>query len=126
PLSVRVRSPSCHLPRLRPRAVRPVGVEAGCQLLAVVAPLRLLVQHGVGDSAHAADQRAVRLAGDRGERCTGWLVHEGHELVGEAGHRAADADATDIGAAADAVHPTALWDVAVDDRSPAAEVYLAL
>ena len=54
------------------------------------------------------------------------LVHERHELVGEAGHGAADADAADVGAAADAGHPAALGDVAVDHRTPAAQLHDAL
>ena len=56
----------------------------------------------------------------------GRLVHERHELVGEAGHGAADADAADVGAAADAGHPAALGDVAVDHRPPAADLHQAL
>src|SRR5437764_14642424 len=71
-----------------------------------------------------ADRPAI--GGDRlgREAGAGRLVHEGglHELVGEAGHGAADADTADVGAAADAVHPAAFADVALDDRSPAAEL----
>jgi hypothetical protein len=36
------------------------------------------------------------------------VTHERHELVGEARHAAADADATYIGASAEAAHPSAL------------------
>src|ERR1700682_6164653 len=57
---------------------------------------------------------------------TGRLIHEGHELVGEARHRASDADAADVGATADTGHPAALGNVAVDHRSPAAELDEAL
>src|SRR5262249_40594167 len=46
--------------------------------------------------------------------------------VGEAGHRAADADAADVGTAADAGHPAALGHVAFDDRAPAADFDQAL
>lgn len=42
------------------------------------------------------------------------------------GHGAGDADAADIGAAADAGHPAALGHVAVDDRPPAADLDQAL
>src|SRR5262245_25754575 len=52
-------------------------------------------------------------------------VHERHEPVGEAGHRARHADAADVGAAADAVHPAANGDVALDDRAAAAELHEA-
>src|SRR5262249_56969816 len=44
------------------------------------------------------------------------------ELVGEAGHGAGDADAADVRAAADAVDPAALGHVALDHRSPAAQL----
>ena len=53
-------------------------------------------------------------------------IHEGHELVGKARHGAADADPAHVGAAADPVHPAALGDVAVDHRTPAADLDLAL
>src|SRR5690606_5911688 len=53
-------------------------------------------------------------------------VHERHELVREPGHGAGDADPADVGAAADAVHPTALGHVAVDHRAPAPDLHLAL
>src|SRR5690242_10105348 len=47
---------------------RPVPrVESGGQRLTVVPPLRLAVGRGVGDAAHAPDERAVGLADDRGE-----------------------------------------------------------
>ena len=54
------------------------------------------------------------------------LVHEGHELVREPWHRAADADAADVRAAADSGHPSPLGDVAINHRAPAAELYQAL
>src|SRR4051812_36852349 len=103
----------------------PRGV-AGGELVAVVPPLRLLVDRPVRDAAQAAHRRAVD-AGDEGrDRAARRLVHERHELVGEARHRAADADAADVRAAADAVHPAALGHVAVDDRPPAADLHQAL
>src|SRR5450755_588993 len=50
------------------------------------------------------------------------LVHERHELVREAGHRAGHADTADVRAAADAVDPAAIRHVALDHGSLAAEL----
>ena len=91
-----------------------------------LAPLGLLVDGLVGDPPQPPDHGAVDAAGRRGHPPAGRLVHERHELVGEARHRAADADAADVGAAADAVDPAPLGDVAVDHRAPAAELHDAL
>src|SRR4051794_33103008 len=99
---------------------------AGGQLTAAVPPLRLPVDRIVGDGAEATDHPAVHANDRRRQDAAGRLVHEGHELVGEAGHGAGDADAADVGAAADAVHPAALGDVAVDYRAPAADLHQAL
>ena len=68
----------------------------------------------------------TRLAGGAGHERAGGRVHERLELVREAGHRAADADAADVRAAAHAVDPAALGHVALDDRAPAAELDQAL
>src|SRR3954471_8507188 len=75
------------------------------ELLAPLAPLRFHVQRLVGDAAEAADHRPVALAQAARELAARWLVHERHELVGEPRHRAADADATDVRTATDAVDP---------------------
>src|SRR5947208_3316902 len=95
------------------------GVVAGGEPRAAVAPLRLLVDGVVGDRPQGADDPTVEPDQARGEQAAGRLVHEGHELVGEAGHGAGDADAAHVRAAADPVHPAALGDVAVDHRAPA-------
>src|SRR5690242_19014254 len=86
---------------------------AGLQLAAGLAPLRLLVDGVRRDLAQAADRVAVEADGCGRELAAGRLVHERHELVGEAGHRAADADAADVRAATHAVHPAPLGDVAL-------------
>src|ERR671912_878886 len=104
----------------------PVRAVAGGQLAAGLAPLRLLV-HGLGgDVAQASDHRPVHAAGRGRDLAAGWLVHERHELVREPGHGAADADAADVGAAADAVEPAPLGDVALHHRTPAADLDQAL
>src|SRR5689334_19794669 len=82
-------------------SVAPAGLVAGGQAVLGVPPLRLLVHRAVGDPAQAADQLAVARGQRGGQAAAGRRVHERHELVGEAGHRAADADAADVGAAAD-------------------------
>src|SRR6516164_1908114 len=99
---------------------------AGAEFGALHAPLRFLVRRLGGETAEAAYHRAVHAAGGRRDPCPWRLVHERHELVGEPGHRAGDADAADVGAAADAVDPAPLGHVALDDRSPAAQLDQAL
>src|SRR5919198_1273894 len=104
----------------------PLRPVAGAQLLAGPAPLRLLVHRPGGDAAQRPDDAAVQPARRRGDAAAGRLVHERHELVGEPRHGAGDADAADVGAAADAVDPAALGHVALDHRPPAAELHQAL
>src|SRR5262245_15097375 len=99
---------------------------AGVELSALVAPARLLVEGLDREVAQRPDDGAVNLAGLGRHPRSRRLVHERHELVGEAGHRAADADAADVGAAADAAEPAALGHVALHDRPPAAELDDAL
>src|SRR5690242_12021960 len=124
PRSGRTRSLSVTAIWSPPFVLRPV---AGRQLRSVVTPLRLLVDAAIRDRAHLSDERAVRALDDPArERGTRRLVHERHELVGEAGHRAADADPAHVRAASEAVHPAALRHVAVHDRPPAAGLHEAL
>src|SRR5436190_16345550 len=99
---------------------------AGRQLAAPLAPLRLRVELLLGDLAEPFDDAADGLAGGPGHERAGRRVHERLELVREARHRAADADAPDVGAAAHAVDPPPLGHVALDDRAPAAELDQAL
>src|SRR5689334_15887332 len=94
---------------------------AGEQRVALLAPPRLLVDRVHRDAAQPPDDRAVHRAGARRDLAARRLVHERHELVREAGHGAGDADASDVGAAADPVDPAALGHVALDHRAPAAE-----
>src|SRR5215218_10754092 len=107
-------------------SVAPPGLVAGGQLVAVVAPLRLLVDGRVRHRAQPPDHLPVGGAERGRDHAAGRRVHERHELVREAGHRAADADAADVRAAADPGHPAALGHVAVHDRPPAADLHLAL
>src|SRR3954453_842767 len=70
-------------------ALPPLTLVAGEELLAGLAPLRLLVDGLVRDAPEPPDDGAVHAAGGRRHPPAGWLVHERHELVGEARHRAA-------------------------------------
>src|SRR6478609_6690321 len=98
----------------------------GLDLLSGDPPLRFLVDGLRGDGPQLPDEAAVGTARQGRDGAARRLVHEGHELVREAGHRAADADAADVRAAADAVDPPALGHVALHDRSPASELHQAL
>src|SRR3954469_4642814 len=104
----------------------PGASGAGGQLATGLAPLGLPVEGVRGETAQAADGRAVDADGAGGQPPARRFVHERHELVRETGHGAADADAADVGAAADAVHPAALGHVALDHRAPPAELDDAL
>src|SRR3954451_13785747 len=106
--------------------VAPARRVAGGQLWPVVPPLRFLVDGLVRDPAELPDHGAVEPLDRGGQTATRRRIHERHELVGEARHRAADADPAHVGTAADAGHPAALRHIAVHDRPPAADLHLAL
>src|SRR6266436_3411980 len=104
----------------------PGFLGAGQQLGTRLAPRRLGVGGLHREAAEATDDGPVRpRSGGRDLGARG-LVHEGHELVREAWHRAADADAADVGASAHAVDPPTLGHIAFDHRPPAAELHQAL
>src|SRR5215470_8183519 len=96
------------------------------ELVALLAPLRLLVGGLRGEAAKSADHGSVHGARRRGDLRSRRLVHERHELVREARHGAGDADAAHVRAAAHAVDPAALGHVALDHGSPAAQLDQAL
>src|ERR671911_2127660 len=101
--------PSSRIATYLPLPLRPPPrVVAGRELLLVVAPLGFLVYRRVGYAPEPPDHGAVDLDRVCRERRARRLVHERHELVREARHRAADADAAHVGAAADLVHPAPL------------------
>src|SRR5215469_9114778 len=101
-------------------------LEAGQELVTLFAPLGLLVGRLGGEVAQGADHGPVHAAGRGGDPRTRRLVHERHELVRESRHRAGDADAAHVRAAADPVDPAALGHVALDHRAPAAQLDQAL
>src|SRR5580693_8982932 len=89
-------------------------------------PFRLFVHRVVGKRTQSPDGLAVNGDAGGGDFRSRRLIHERHELVREARHRAANADASDVRASANACHPTALRHVAIDNRSPAAQFHDAL
>src|SRR5262245_30741456 len=74
----------------------PGASRSGFEFRAGVPPARLLVDGASGDVAQAADHRSVQARGRAGKLAARGLIHEGHKLVGEAGHGATDADSADI------------------------------
>src|SRR3954451_10472726 len=104
----------------------PGPLRAGHELGRRPAPLGLLVGGAGRHLPQPSDGRAVDAGcGGRGLRARRF-VHEGHELVGEAGHGAADADPADVRAPAHAVDPAPLGHVALHHRAPAAQLDDAL
>src|SRR6516164_8845410 len=99
---------------------------AGTEFRALHAPTRFLVRRTRGEAAQGTDDRAIHSAGRGRYARTRRLVHERHELVGEARHGAGDADAAHVRAAAHAVDPAALGHVALDHGPPAAQLDQAL
>src|SRR5436190_9911017 len=83
------------------------GIITGGELAAAMSPFGFLIHGMVGNGAQRTDEAAVRADEHAGKSCAGRFVHERHELVGKTRHGAADANATDVRAAADAVHPSA-------------------
>src|ERR1700741_2192685 len=99
---------------------------AGGQVGAALAPLRLLVERLGCVPAEGTNDGAVHAAGGCGDAGARRLVHERHELVREAGHRAGDSDATGGRTTAHTVAPAVLGYVAFDHWSPAAQLHQAL
>src|SRR5580693_278760 len=89
-------------------------------------PLRFFVHCGVSKRTQSSDGLAVDTDRGGGDFRSRWFIHERHELVRETRHRAADADTSDVRASPDASHPAALWHVAIDNWSPAAQFHDAL
>src|ERR1700733_11314434 len=86
-------------------------------------PARDSVHRRLGKLAQRVDGPTIGLHCCRGQQRARRLVHERHEFVGKAGHRAPDADATHIRTATDAGHPSAFPHVALHHRPPAPQLY---
>src|ERR1700683_2292084 len=67
------------------------------ELRTIVPPLRFAVDGGACEGSQRAHSSTIDGDSRRGQLSAGRLIHEGHELVGKAGHGAADADAADVG-----------------------------
>ena len=93
------------------------------QFRARMPPLRFFVDRVLSDCTQRADRSPVHANAGSRNVCARRFIHERHELVGEAGHRAADADAAHVGTAADSGHPSSLGNVAVHHRTPASEFH---
>src|SRR5262249_56189988 len=92
-------------PGHRPRAWSPGLLEAREELVALLAPLGLLIGGLRGEAAESADHGAVHRAGGRGDLRSRRLVHERPELVRGTRHGAGDADAAPLRAAAPPLYP---------------------
>src|SRR5262249_14801323 len=103
-----------------------VLVVARLEMVSGTTPPRLTVDGVQGDFAQAGHRGPLQGVRGGAGPAAGRFAQERHELAREARHRAADADAADIRASADAVHPTALRHVALDHWSPAAKFHEAL
>src|SRR5262249_41968421 len=91
----------------------------GRQRCPVVPPLRLGIERPNRQTAQHADEGAVGSDQVRREDRAGWLVHKRHEMIREAWHRAADADAANIGTSPDAADPSTFGNIALHNRTPA-------
>src|SRR5580692_6483443 len=95
---------------------------SGRELFAFMAPLRFLVDGRSRKVPHRFDDVAGRGTYRRRNLPARRLVHEWHELVREARHRAADANSADVWTSADSAHPTAFGYVTLDDGAPTPEL----
>src|SRR5687767_4643695 len=102
------------------------AIPSAPRLRTPLTPGRLAVERSLREVTEGAHGAPVHEDGRRRHLRAGRLVHERHELVGKAGHRAANAYATHVVAATDAVHPAALRHVAEHDRAPGPELHDAL
>src|SRR5271163_1335171 len=85
--------------------VRPWMVSGG-EFSPRMTPLGFLVDRGLRHGTQSADRAAIGTDGCARDFRAGRLIHEGHELVRETGHGAANANAAYIGTSADSGHPS--------------------
>src|ERR1700686_1804106 len=89
-------------------------------------PLGFFVHRVLRDRTERPNSTAIDTDASRRNSRPWGFVHEWHELVGEAGHGAADADAAYVWATANSGHPSPFRYVTVDHRPPASEFHDAL
>src|SRR5262245_37489552 len=85
-------------------------------------PLRFLINCLFRDASQTSDHLSIDSADPGGHPAPRRFIHEGHKLIRESRHCAADANSPNVRAAADAADPAALRHVAFDYRSPAADL----
>src|SRR3954468_20714441 len=90
-----------------------LGIVSGSEHGIRMPPFWFLVHGRVRDRAQASDELPVSQYHGARKCSARRFVHELHEFVRETGHGAGDADAADVWATANAVHPTAFCDVAI-------------
>ena len=108
-----------HLPAIARSAGIVIDWQDFAELSAAVPPLGFFVGGVIGDGAQASNHAAIDSRREGRELGAGRLIHEGHELVREAGHGATDADATHVRTATHTIDPSPLRDIALDDRAEA-------
>src|SRR5579863_1382656 len=101
-------------------SIRP-GMVSRSQFRTRMPPLRLLIHRRLGKGAQHANRLAIRAHRPARYFSSRRLVHKRHELVGKARHGAANADPTNVRAAADSRHPATFRNVAVHHRTPASQ-----
>src|ERR1700723_1776561 len=99
---------------------------SGGQFSASMTPFGFFVNRGLSYGAQGPNRATIGADSSARNPCPRRFIHEGHELVGESRHGAADANAAHVGAAADSSHPAAFRNVAVHDRPPASQLHNAL
>src|SRR5437899_2401686 len=83
-----------------------------------MSPLRFLIQRILRDASQTANQAPIPSADARRYLASRGFIHKRHELIREAGHRAADTNPTDIRTTPNSSHPAAFGHIALHDRSP--------
>src|SRR4029077_17198212 len=102
------------------------GFVSSGQFAARMTPLWFFVDGAICDRAQSP-KNASPHTHDDGRKCRSRRrIHERHEFVGETGHGAADANSADVRTTADAVHPTALGHIAINNGAPTANFHQAL
>src|SRR6202022_1555554 len=102
------------------------GPIARIQFGARMTPTWFFICSTLRDAAQSLNNSSGDSGNCGGAHCARRRVHEGEKPVRETRHGTSDADAPDVWAAANPVHPTAFGDVAVHHRSPASQFHYAL
>src|SRR5450432_1624105 len=85
-----------------------------------------LVDSALRQLAQPFNSRTINADNIRRDLGPRWFIHKGHKFVREARHRAADTDATNVGATTYTCHPSAFGHVALHNWPPASQFHKAL